>query len=153
MIFYIAGDAVNFEFFYEIIEFNFILILFLLDLTLTTKEFSKGTAILANSEEQLNLSRALSQLGEIYEKIDMIYAEQANSDYFMFGELIKDYIGLLDNIKEVFHARCKVYSNWKKTEELLKNKKDNKTKLEAANKLDKIPTAAAEIRDVSIESK
>jgi len=121
------------------------------DLTLTTKEFSKGTAILANSEEQLNLSRALSQLGEIYEKIDMIYAEQANSDYFMFGELIKDYIGLLDNIKEVFHARCKAYSNWKKTEELLKNKKDNKTKLEAANKLDKIPTAAAEIRDYEIK--
>ncbi len=55
-----------------------------------------------------------------------------------------------DNIKEVFHARCKIYSNWKKTEDLLKNKYDYKAKLEATNKLDKIPTAAAEIRDVTI---
>lgn len=117
------------------------------NLASASNDFSKSTAILANSEEQLNLSRALSQLGEIYEKIDALYAEQANNDYFMFGELAKDYVGLLDNIRDVFHQRIKVYSNWKKAEETLKAKNDNKNKLEAANKQDKLPTALAEIRD------
>ena len=115
----------------------------------STKDFSKHAAILANSEEQLNLSRALSQLGEIYEKIDQIYLEQANCDYFSFAELVKDNICLLDNIKEVFHQRVKMFSNWQRAEETLKSKKDTKAKLEAANKQDKIPAAAAEIRDVT----
>ena len=117
-------------------------------MTATTKEFSKSSAILANSEEQLNLSRALSQLGEIYEKIEQIYLEQSNADYFIFSELAKDYVCLFDNIKEILYQRTKMWSNWQKTEETLKSKKDNKAKLEAANKQDKIPAALAEIKDV-----
>lgn len=113
----------------------------------SSNDFSKSAAILANSEEQLNLSRALSTLGELYEKVDGIYSEQANADYYVFGEFAKDYIGLLDNIREVFYQRIKVYGNWKKAEDTLKLKNEAKVKLEAANKLDKLPTALAEIRD------
>lgn len=118
------------------------------DLTVANKEFAKSVAILANSEEQLNLSRALSQLGEIYEKIEQIYLDQSNSDYFIFSELVKDYVCLFDNIKEIFFQRIKLYSNWQKAEETLKSKKESKAKLEAANKQDKIPAALAEIKDV-----
>jgi len=117
-------------------------------LSTSTKDFSKSTAILANSEEQLSLSRALSQLGEIYEKIDQIYLDQSNADYFVFGELVRDYVSLFDNIKELFYQRVKMYSNWQKIEENLKSKKDSKLKLEASNKLDKVPTVAAEIKEV-----
>ena len=119
------------------------------DLASSTKDFSKYMAILANSEEQLSLSRALSQLSEIYEKIDQIYLEQSNSDYFVFSELVRDYVALFDNIREVFYQRVKTFTNWQKTEETLKTKKEAKAKLEATNKLDKIPTVAAEIRDVT----
>jgi len=42
-----------------------------------------------------------------------------------------------------------MYSNWQKVEENLKAKKDSKQKLEASNKLDKVPTVAAEIKDVN----
>lgn len=114
----------------------------------SVKDFSKSIAILANSEEQLSLSRALSQLGEAYEKIDAIYLDQSNSDYFTFGELVKDYVSLFDNVKEVFYQRIKVFGLWQKAEETLKGKKEAKAKLEAANKQDKIPAAAAEIKDV-----
>jgi len=117
-------------------------------LSTSTKDFSKSTAILANSEEQISLSRALSQLGEIYEKIDQIYLDQSNADYFVFGELVRDYVSLFDNIKELFYQRVKMYSNWQKIEENLKSKKDSKVKLEASNKLDKVPTVAAEIKEV-----
>lgn len=117
------------------------------DLTSSTKEFAKSSAILSSSEEQLNLSRALSQLGEIYEKIEQIYLDQSNADYFIFSELVKDYVCLFDNIKEIFYQRVKLYSYWQKAEETLKAKKDAKTKLESANKQDKIPAALAEIKD------
>lgn len=118
------------------------------DLATSTKDFSKHAAILANSEEQVSLSRALSQLGEIYEKVDQIYVEQANTDFFVFSELVRDYVALFDHIREVFYQRIKTYHNWKKLEETLKTKQDQKAKLEASNKLDKVPTVAAEIRDV-----
>ncbi len=118
------------------------------DLAASTKDFSKQMAILANSEEQLALSRALSQLSEIYEKIDQIYLEQSNSDYFVLSELVKDYVCLFDNIREVFYQRVKTFNNWQKTEETLRARREAKAKLESSNKLDKIPTVAAEIRDV-----
>ena len=122
------------------------------DLTSSTKEFAKSSAILSSSEEQLNLSRALSQLGEIYEKIEQIYLDQSNADYFIFSELVKDYVCLFDNIKDIFYQRVKLYSYWQKAEETLKTKKDAKTKLESANKQDKIPAALAEIKDVIYEA-
>ena len=116
----------------------------------SAKDFSKTAAILANSEEQISLSRSLSQLGEIYEKVDQIYLDQSNADYFIFFELIKDYVSLFENIKEVFYQRIKSYSNWQRAEDSLKSKRESKIKLEASNKLDKIPTVAAEIRDVRL---
>lgn len=116
----------------------------------SVKDFSKNISILANSEEQLSLSRALSQLGEVYEKIDQIYVDQSNSDYFTFGELVKDYVSLFDNVKEVFYQRIKIFGVWQKAEETLKSKKDAKAKLEASNKLDKVPAVAAEIKDVNL---
>lgn len=121
------------------------------DLANSTKDFSKYSAILANSEEQLSLSRALSQLSEIYEKVDQIYLEQSNSDYFVFSELIKDYVSLFDNIREVFYQRIKTFNTWQRYEENLRLKKEAKAKLEASNKLDKIPTVAAEIRDLELK--
>jgi sorting nexin-1/2 len=97
------------------------------------------------------LAKALSQLGDVYEKIEQLIADQSHSDFFNFAELLKDYIGLLDLIKEAFYQRVKVYHNWQKAEESLKAKQEQKAKLEAAsNKQDKIPTVLAEIRDVSI---
>ena len=56
---------------------------------------------------------------------------------------------LLDNIKEVFQQRIKTYFNMQRAEETLKAKRDAKAKLEASNKQDKVPAAAAEIKDVS----
>lgn len=118
------------------------------DLAVSVKDFSKSIAILANSEEQLALSRAFSHLGEVYEKIDAIYLDQSNSDCFNFGELVKDYVCQFDNVKEVFYQRIKTFGAWQKAEETLKSKKEALAKLEATNKQDKIPAAAAEIKDV-----
>ena len=118
-------------------------------MSVSTKDFAKSASILANSEEQLGISRALQNLADAYEKVDQVYLDQSNSDHFKFSELRKDYVCLLDNIKEVFQHRIKTYMNMQRAEETLKAKRDAKTKLEASNKQDKVPAAAAEVKDVS----
>jgi sorting nexin-1/2 len=117
------------------------------ELASSTKDFAKSISMLANSEEHINLSRALAQLGEVHEKIDQLQIEQANSDFFIFAELIKDYIGLFESVKEAFNQRIAKFHNLQKAQDTLRAKKDNKIKLEAANKKDKLPTAEAEINE------
>jgi sorting nexin-1/2 len=89
----------------------------------SVKEFSKSIAIFANSEDQVSLSRALTQLCEVYEQIEDIYKDQSNSDYLTLGELVKDYVGLFENIKEVFYQRVNAYGEWQKANEILKRAK------------------------------
>ena len=55
--------------------------------------------MVGNTEENTSLSRALSQLAEIEEKIDQLHQDQADSDFFVLSELIKDYIMLIGSIK------------------------------------------------------
>lgn len=55
--------------------------------------------MLANCEEHTSLSRALSQLAQTEEKIDLLYQEQAVTDYSLLAELLRDYIGLLGTVK------------------------------------------------------
>jgi hypothetical protein len=45
----------------------------------------------------------------------------------------------------VFHERFKTYKSWKDAETTLTKKRENKAKLELANKTDKVPQAQAEI--------
>ncbi len=124
--------------------------LFSTDHSSSIKEFAKSASVLAHSEEHISLAKALSQLGDVYEKIEQLVADQAHSDFFVFCDLLKDYIGLLELIKEAFYQRVKIYQSWQKAEETLKAKQEAKAKLEASNKQDKIPTAMAEIKTVKI---
>lgn len=55
--------------------------------------------MLGNSEDHTALSRALSQLAEVEEKIDQLHQEQAFADFYMFSELLGDYIRLIAAVK------------------------------------------------------
>lgn len=44
----------------------------------------------------------------IFFQVESLHHEQSNTDFYVLCELIKDYIGLLGAIKEVFHERVKV---------------------------------------------
>jgi sorting nexin-1/2 len=55
--------------------------------------------MLANSEEHTALSRALSQLAEIEEKIEQLHTDQAETDFFVLAEMLKDYIALIGAVK------------------------------------------------------
>ncbi|XP_036861118.1 sorting nexin-2 isoform X2 [Manis javanica] len=69
------------------------------ELSANTAAFAKSAAMLGNSEDHTALSRALSQLAEVEEKIDQLHQEQAFADFYMFSELLSDYIRLIAAVK------------------------------------------------------
>lgn len=58
--------------------------------------------MLGSSEDNTALSRALSQLAEVEEKVEQLHQEQANSDFFLLAELLSDYIRLLAIVRVSF---------------------------------------------------
>lgn len=66
---------------------------------MNTASFAKSAAMLGNSEDHTALSRALSQLAEVEEKIDQLHQEQAYADFCVFSELLGDYVRLITAVK------------------------------------------------------
>ncbi|XP_066996933.1 sorting nexin-2 [Anabrus simplex] len=115
------------------------------DLAVLTSSFARSAAMLSNCEEHTSLSRALSQLAEVEEKVEALHNEQANADFSILCELLKDYIALIGAIKEVFHERVKVYQNWQHSQQMLNKKREQKAKLEISGKPDKGSIAGMEV--------
>lgn len=85
------------------------------ELSALTGAVAKSAAILSTCEEHTGLSRALSQLADTEEKVELLRSEQANSDLFILAEIIKDYLGLIGAIKDAFHERVKVFNQNRNT--------------------------------------
>ncbi|XP_064618772.1 sorting nexin-2-like isoform X2 [Lineus longissimus] len=117
------------------------------ELGVSTATFAKSCAMLANSEEHTALSRALSQLAEIEEKIEQLHSDQADTDFFVLAEMLKDYISLIGAVKETFAERVKMYKTWKDAEAMLTKKREVKVRLELSGKTDKIAQASNEITE------
>merc|ERR1711894_123999 len=118
------------------------------ELSVNTGSFAKSAAMLGNAEEHTALSRALSQLAEIEERIDSLHVDQADNDFYVLSELVKDYVALIGAIKEVFQQRVKIFKIWKDAEANLTKKRETRAKLEVARKLDKIPAVSQEITEL-----
>lgn len=115
------------------------------DLAGLTSSFAKSAAMLSNCEEHTALSRALSQLAETEEKVEALHNDQANTDFSIMCELLKDYIALIGAVKDVFHERVKVYQNWQHAQLMLNKKREQKAKLELSGKPDRGNTAGVEV--------
>jgi sorting nexin-1/2 len=120
------------------------------ELSSLTGGVAKSAAMLSTCEEHVGLSKALSQLADVEEKIEILRSEQSNSDFYILSEMIKDYIGLLGAIKDVFHERVKVFQNWQHAQMQLTKKRENKAKLELQQRNDKLEQAQKEVEDVSL---
>lgn len=123
-------------------------------LVINRKELAQNTGLFANSaaalgsvEEHTSLSRVLSQLAEVEDKIDLLHVNQADSDYYILSEFVKDYVGLIQAVKDVFHERVKLYKAWKEDEATLTKKREAKVRLELTHKTDKIGSANQEIAE------
>lgn len=107
---------------------------------------AKSAAMLSTCEEHTGLSRALSQLADVEEKVELLRSEQANSDLYILSETLKDYIGLFGAIKDVFHERVKVFQHWQAAQLQLTKKREFKTKLELAYRVDKMEQATQDVQ-------
>lgn len=119
------------------------------ELASLTGGVAKSAALLSSCEEHTGLSRALSQLADAEEKVELLRSEQANSDLYILSETLKDYIGLFGAIKEVFHERVKVFQNWQHAQMQLTKRRENKAKYELAGRNEKIDPAEKEVFEVS----
>lgn len=103
--------------------------------------------MLGNSEDHTALSRALSQLAEVEEKMDQLHQEQAYADFNLFAELLGDYVRLLTAVKGVFDQRMKTWGKWQDAQVMLQRKREAEAKLQYANKPDKLQQAKEEIKE------
>jgi sorting nexin-1/2 len=55
--------------------------------------------MLGSAEEDTSLARALSQLADVVERVDHVYMDQSNADFFTLSEFIRDHVGLVHAIK------------------------------------------------------
>lgn len=118
------------------------------ELSALTGLVAKSAAMLSTCEEHTGLSRALSNLADVEEKIELLRSEQANSDFFIMAEFVKDYIDLFSAVKSVFHERVKVFQNWQHAQLQLSKRRENRGRYELANRTDKLEQAQQEVEEV-----
>uniref|UniRef100_A0A8C1VH79 Sorting nexin-2 n=1 Tax=Cyprinus carpio TaxID=7962 RepID=A0A8C1VH79_CYPCA len=114
------------------------------ELSVNTASFAKSAAMLGNSEDHTALSRALSQLAEVEEKIDQLHQDQSYADFYLISELLGDYVRLITG---VFDQRMKAWAKWQDAQVMLQRKREAEAKLQYANKPDKLQQATDEIRE------
>uniref|UniRef100_A0A3B4FQH2 Sorting nexin-1 n=1 Tax=Pundamilia nyererei TaxID=303518 RepID=A0A3B4FQH2_9CICH len=128
------------------------------ELSLNTASFAKSAAMLGSAEDNTALSRALSQLAEVEDKMEQLHQEQAASDTFTFAEMIADYIRLLVgffphrkcefcDLQGSFDHRMKAWQRWQDAQSMLQKKRETEAKLLWANKPDKLQLAKEEIAE------
>ncbi|KAM7397075.1 hypothetical protein PAMP_020072 [Pampus punctatissimus] len=117
------------------------------ELSSNTASFAKSTAMLGSAEDNTALSRALSQLAEVEDKMEQLHQDQAASDTFGFAELIADFIRLLGAVRGSFDHRMKAWQRWQDAQSMLQKKREVEAKLLWANKPDKLQVAKEEITE------
>ena len=70
-----------------------------------TGSLARSLSTLAMVEENSELKGALCELSNVQQKVETIHGEQARADFFLLAELIKDYIGLVAAVKDVFQVQ------------------------------------------------
>ncbi|XP_044050250.1 sorting nexin-1a [Siniperca chuatsi] len=115
------------------------------ELSLNTASFAKSMAMLGSAEDNTALSRALSQLAEVEDKMEQLHQDQAANDTFSFAEVIADYIRLLGAVRGSFDHRIKAWQRWQDAQTALQKKRETEAKLLWANKPDKLQLAKEEI--------
>lgn len=110
-----------------------------------TNGVARSAALLSACEDHNSLSRALSQLADTEEKVEALHIEQANTDFFILCEMLKDYLGLLGAVRDAFHERTKLFQLWQHSQQMLTRKREAKTKLELQGRSDKLDQAGVEV--------
>lgn len=118
------------------------------ELSVNTSQFSRSVGMLGTSEDHTALSRSLSQLAEVEEKVEQLQQQQADHDFYVLSQLLGDYVRLLGAVKGVFEQRVKAWQKWQDVQILLQKKQESETKLQLNNKQDKLQQAREDMRQL-----
>uniref|UniRef100_A0A8C1B7D6 PX domain-containing protein n=1 Tax=Cyprinus carpio carpio TaxID=630221 RepID=A0A8C1B7D6_CYPCA len=117
------------------------------ELCSNTAVFSRSVAMLGSVEENSALSRALSQLAEVEDKMEQLHQQQTFSDFFILAELLADYVRLLGAVRCCFEQRMKVWQRLQEAQSTLQKKREAEAKLLWANKPEKLQQAKDDINE------
>lgn len=81
-------------------------------------------------------------------QVEALHVEQANTDFFILCELLKDYLGLLGAVRDAFHERTKLFQHWQHSQQMLTKRREAKAKMELTNRGDRIEQAGIEVVEV-----
>lgn len=76
------------------------------ELATCTGATARSIAVLGHGEPGASLGRALAQLAETLEKVEVIRRAQSNSDLYQFAEMLRDYVSLIGAIKVSIYYTC-----------------------------------------------
>lgn len=117
------------------------------ELSLHTGTVAKSAAVLSGAEEHNGLSRALSQLATVEEKVELLRSEVSNSDLFILSEQVKDYVTYIGAVKDILHERVKIFQTWVYAQQQLSKKRENQRKLESAGRTELMENSNKDIDD------
>ncbi|KAM9375852.1 sorting nexin-1a isoform 2-T2 [Pholidichthys leucotaenia] len=121
------------------------------ELSVNTASFAKSAAMLGSAEDNTALSRALSQLAEVEDKMEQLHQDQAVNDTFSLSEQIADHIRLLGAVRGSFDHRMKAWQRWQDAQSMLQKRRETEAKLLWANKPDKLQLAKEEIAEWEVK--
>ena len=106
---------------------------------------ASNLALLSQTEENNAVAGAISHLSELESKVHDINEKQWHCDYFLLGEMARDYIAIIMSIRNCFDLRVKIYQNWQAAQNTLVKKREQEAKLQSQGKHDKVAPVQAEI--------
>lgn len=112
-----------------------------------TYSLSKSLAMLGSAEDNTKLAAALAQLAEVEEKVEKVHEQQAKDDFFLLSELVHDYIGIVNSVKDAFNERVKAWQSWQGVQRDLNKRREAKVKAELGGKQDRVNTLRQEIAE------
>merc|ERR1712179_572128 len=108
---------------------------------------SKSLGHLCLIEENTVLAATIRELGNLQDEIKKCTKNQVTADIYDLSELIKDYIGMVGAVKEVFNERLKAWQNWQTLTMNLTKKRESKAKAELQMKIEKANILTQEIME------
>ena len=117
------------------------------DLSISSRNLSKACSLLSKAEDHPTIAALLKKLSEHEDKIQAIYVKQENADFYIFSELLNDYLALIGGLRDAFHERAKIFHLHQHCDQMLSKKRKIKARLEHQRKKDLLLLARTEVAE------
>jgi len=118
------------------------------DLALCTGNLSASLVSLAGCEEAAHLSRSIEGLSRVEESVEQTLGEQADADCSQLLEMVRDYLALINSVKDVLGERVKGFYNWQQAVSNLHKKREQRSRMELGGRIDRMGPLLEDITEL-----